>query len=129
MNNESTCARPIWAFTCVKNVLIKQRSSWLGKKNHFIHNHYIKFSVLLRLEMRPIQELEPLLSQETAMEPVCISVSVFFSSFLFTPFLLLTQTIPPWLPAIREQRSLIVLWIEGTHSTHTHTDGRLGTHR
>ena len=55
--------------------------------------------------------------------------SYFYFSFLFTPFLLLTRTIPRWLPATREQRSLIVClthmdwWRTAEHtqkSAHTH---------
>lgn len=53
------------------------------------------------------------------------SVSLF--SFLFTPFLLLTQTIPPRLPATREQRSLICA-LDCRNSPHTHTHTRC-THK
>lgn len=78
-----------------------------GKKNHFI------LSVALNSVCEPDGN-EAYKTFSLCCDrrlPWSQSVSFFpsFFSFLFTPFLLLTRTIPPWLPATREQRSLIVL--------------------
>lgn len=53
----------------------------------------------------------------------------FLKLFLFTPFLLLTRTIPPRLLATREQRSLIVLLTQKrSRRTYMHTRVR-ATHK